>query len=58
MASSSILQVTPNPKLGVEMSPFQIVAKWLEINENVNRARLIRHFLALNLCLEQSHSFC
>ena len=31
-----------NPKLGVEKPPFQIAAKRLKIDENVNRARLIR----------------
>ena len=31
----------------VDKSPFQFAAKWLEINENLNRARVIRHFLAL-----------
>ena len=45
------------PKPGVEMSPFETTVKSLEINENVNRARLIRHFLGLDLCLEQSYSF-
>ena len=47
----------PNPKLGVEKSPFEIAAKWLEIDENVNAARLIRHFLALKRRHEQSYSF-
>ena len=38
----------PNPETsGLKKSPFQIVAKRLEIDEKVNRARLIRHFLAL-----------
>ena len=42
------------PKLeGIERPPFQIPAKLLEIDENVNRTRLVRYFLALNLCLEQ-----
>ena len=38
--------------------PYLIAAKQLEMDENVKRARLITHFLALNLCLEQSCSFC
>ena len=45
------------PKLGVEKSAFQFAAKQLEINKNVNRACLVRHFLALNLCLKQLYSF-
>ena len=49
--------VSPNPKLGVEKYRFQIVPKRLEIDENVNRARLARAFLAVNLCLEQLYSF-
>ena len=49
----------PNPKPGCQkVSLSQIPAKLLEVDENVNGARLIRHFLALNLCLEQSYSFC
>ena len=36
----------------VEKSPFHIAAKRLEIDVDVNKARLIRRFLALNLCLE------
>ena len=40
----------PTPNLGVEKSPFQIAAKRLEIDENTNRARLIKHFIVLNLC--------
>ena len=49
----------PNPKLGrgSEKSPFQIAAKWLEIDENVNSACLIRHFLALNEGLENRTAF-
>ena len=39
----------PQNRGGVEKCPFEIAAKRLEINENVNRPRLIRHFLALNL---------
>ena len=31
------------PKWGVKKYPFEIAAKWLEIDENVNRVRLIRH---------------
>ena len=42
------------PNLGFEGFPFEIAAKRLEIDENVNRACLIRHFLTLNLCLEPS----
>ena len=45
------------PKPWPEKSSFEIAAKWLEIYENVNRARLTRHFLALHLCLEQAYSF-
>ena len=41
------------PKQGVEKPPFRIAAKWLEIDENVNRAQLIKHSLALSLCAEQ-----
>ena len=40
-------------RLVVKKSPFQIAAKWLEIDGDVKRVRLVRHFLALNLCLEQ-----
>ena len=43
------------PKQGVEKSRFEVAAKRLEIEENVNIARVKR--LALNLCLEQSYSF-
>ena len=50
--------VRPDPtNRGVEKSPFQITAKWMEIDEHANRARLIRHLLALNLCIDQSYSF-
>ena len=35
------------PKDGDEKSPFQIAAKRLELDESVNRACLVRHFLAL-----------
>ena len=45
---------SPNPQV---KTPFQIAAKWLEIDENVSTACLIRHFLALNLCLELVYSF-
>ena len=46
------------PKLeGVEKYLFQIAAKRLELDQNVIRARLMRHFRHLNLCLEQSYSF-
>ena len=49
----------PNPpNRGAEKSQFEIAAKRLEMTNKLNRARLIRHFLALNLCLEQSCSFC
>ena len=44
------------PKSGIKKSPFEIAAKRLEIDENINRARLIRHFLAFNLCHKQSYS--
>ena len=44
-------------EVGVEKCPFQIAAKRLKIDVNVNRARLIRHFLVLNLRLEQSYNF-
>ena len=44
-------------KLEVGKSPFQIAVKRAEIDENVNRARSIRHFfLALNVCLEVEQS--
>ena len=33
------------PKPGIEKYPFEVAAKGLEANENVNRAHLIRHFL-------------
>ena len=47
-----------NPQTGgFEKSPFQLAVKQLEIDEIVNRARLMRHFLALNLVIEQSCSF-
>ena len=36
---------TLTPKRGIE-----IAANQLEIDVNINRARLRRHFLALNLC--------
>ena len=45
------------PKFGVEKSPFHIATERLKIVEDVNRAHLVGHFLALNLCLEQSYSF-
>ena len=51
---TSLLTLKLGPK---EKSPFQIAVKQLEIDENVNRVRLMRHFLSLNLCLEQSWSF-
>ena len=35
----------------IEKSPFQIAAERLEVDENVNRARSVRHFLALNFYL-------
>ena len=44
-------------KLGVEKSPFQMAVKRLQIDENVKRTRLKRHFLALNFCIEQSYGF-
>ena len=40
--------LTPKPGGGEGLG-----AERLEIDENVNRVRLIRHFLTLNLCLEQ-----
>ena len=49
--------VYSTPKLRVEKSPFEIAAKRLEIDENVNGAHLVRHFLAQNVCLEQSYNF-
>ena len=55
-----LADLPPRPlthKPGLEKSPFEIASKRLEIDENVNRARLIRQFLALNLCHEQSYSF-
>ena len=39
------------PKMGAENYPFQIAVKRLEIDENVNGARLIRYFLTMNLAL-------
>ena len=33
------------PKQGVEKSPFQIAATWLEIDGNVNGAHLRTHWL-------------
>ena len=39
--------VSPNHQTGGQMSAFQIAAKRLEIDENVNRARLTRHLLAM-----------
>ena len=48
----------PNPQTGeVVNAPFQIGAKRLEINENVNRARLIRYFLAPSVSLENRSVF-
>ena len=45
----------PHPPIwGVVKSPLQIAAKRLEIDENANGARLIRHFLSMNLYHEQS----
>ena len=41
----------------VERSPFEIAATLLEVAENVNRTRLIRRFLALNLCLNNRTAF-
>ena len=39
--------VLPNPQnKGAEKSPFEIAAKRLEIDENVNRAGLIKTFSA------------
>ena len=40
--------LTPRP--GVEKSPFNIALKRLEIVQNVYRARLVRHVMALSLC--------
>ena len=37
--------------------PFQIAAKWLEINENANWANFRTHWLAVKWCREQSYSF-
>ena len=44
-------------KLGVEKSLFQIAPKRLEIDENVNRARWIRHFLALSDAMNNRTAF-
>ena len=41
------------PKMGVEKSAFHIAATRTEIDENVNSAYSVRHFLALNLSVEQ-----
>ena len=35
------------PKAGLETVPFYIAAKRLAIDENINTARLMAHFLAL-----------
>ena len=52
------LPTSPLPtEAGVEKSPFQTAPKRLEMDENVNSARLIRHFLSLKWCREQSYSF-
>ena len=46
------------PKAKGSKSLFRIAVKRLEIGENVNRARLITHFLAaLKCCHEQWYSF-
>ena len=44
-----------------EKSNFQIAAKGLENDENVNRVRLIRHLPALNnrtTCIVTKHDIC
>ena len=37
----------PNPKARVEKYPFLVAVKWLEVDENVKRVLLIRHFPTL-----------
>ena len=50
--------ISTNPQIGgFENSPSQVAAQWLEINENVDQARLTRYVLALNSCRKQSQSF-
>ena len=44
-------------KGGLENAPFQLAAKQLEIDENVNRAPLTRHFQAMNEGLENRSAF-
>ena len=46
-------------KTGADKSLFQIVPKWLDrhIDENVKRAQLRTHWLAVKWCNEQSYSF-
>ena len=39
-----------NPQCGVRKSPLKLQVKQLEIDENVNRARLITLNLSLNNC--------
>ena len=58
------MDLSPDPHIlltakseGVEKAPSQIAAKRLDIDENVNRACLIRHFLALNIGLENRSAF-
>ena len=46
-----------SPTPGSPKFPFQIAAKRLDIDENVNRARLFGHFLALNICFEHRTAF-
>ena len=38
----------------IEKSPLQIAAKWLEIDENINRAHSRIHWLVVKWCHEQS----
>ena len=43
---------------GIENYPFQIAAKRSEMDQNVDRAHLIRYFLALNLVVELLDRHC
>ena len=51
--------MSPKP-LNLELwkSPLKILTNRLEIDENANRAHLIRHWLAVKWCHKQSESFC
>ena len=58
------MDFTPNPHVAltlltgaIEPPPFEIAAKRLEMDENVNRARLITHFLALIYALNNRRVF-